>query len=102
MKEKYDLYATDEDTHKDIAEGEKTERHLELEDIRAVVKTEAGVNFLRRVLEFGGLYRTSFTGNSSTFLNEGRRQVALFIFDEIGEASPERLKKLVIINNKED
>ena len=44
--------------------------------------------FVWRMLTFTGMYRTSFTGNSTTFLNEGKRMVGLFILGAVMRANP--------------
>ena len=58
-------------------------------DFQWVVSTEQGRRFLWDLLGFTGIYRSSFTGNSSTFFNEGRRDVGLRIMGQIHEHAPE-------------
>jgi hypothetical protein len=36
-----------------------------------------------------GIFRSSFTGNSETFFNEGKRSIGLFVLDELMQAKPD-------------
>lgn len=58
-------------------------RDKELADIKKIVSTAEGRRFFWRLLSETGMYRTSFTGNSSTFMLEGRRQIGLFLLNEL-------------------
>lgn len=71
--------------------GSKAERirEQELNDIRFLLSREQGRRFLWRYLEICGVYRSSFTGNSQTFFNEGERNVGLKLLDDIMEAAPD-------------
>jgi hypothetical protein len=53
---------------------------LELHD---VLKTRAGRRTLWRVMEYAGMNISSFTGNSTTFFNEGKRDVGLWLRSEL-------------------
>lgn len=59
------------------------------DDLREVMDTAAGRRFVWRMLERAGIYRQSFTGNSSTFFNEGERNVGLFLLSELQAACPQ-------------
>lgn len=67
----------------------KRVRNSELEDMRALVKSPAGRRAMWRIMSRCGIYQRSFTGNSETFFREGRRDVGLFILEELEAASPE-------------
>lgn len=47
--------------------------------------------WLRDVLDFCGIHRTSFTGNSTTFFNEGARNVGLKIQADLVKHCPDAL-----------
>ncbi len=64
------------------------------EDIKELLKLPAGRRFLLRILESCYMFKTTFTGNSTTYLNEGMRNVGLKIQDEISEVDPMELFKL--------
>lgn len=54
------------------------ERHKKyLEDLSDVLRTTSGRRVVWTLLQHCGIYATSFTGNSGTFFNEGRRSVGL-------------------------
>jgi hypothetical protein len=64
-------------------------REQEMEDVRFVLSTPSGRRFLWRWLEICGIYKTSMTGNSTTFFNEGMRSVGLSLLADIVEAQPD-------------
>lgn len=68
---------------------EQLELELESPDLQAVLDLPQGRKFLWWLLGKTGLYRTSFTGNSATFYNEGRRDIGIAILNEILTVDPE-------------
>lgn len=48
-----------------------------------LITTPAGRAWLYELIEFCGVFRTSFTGNSETFAREGQRNVGLKIMADI-------------------
>ena len=48
-----------------------------------LLKTRHGRWFLARLMKADGLHAATFTGNSATFYNEGRREAALTIYNAI-------------------
>ena len=68
----------------------KADKRQEREDgdITKLLKQVEFRRFIWRLLTFTGIYRTSFTGNSTTFLNEGKRMVGLFILGAVMRANP--------------
>lgn len=61
------------------------------DDYATVMSTEGGRRFMFRLLESTGLYRTSFTGNATTYFNEGMRNVGLRILADLQDYCPEQL-----------
>lgn len=57
----------------------KRRKELEQDDVKKILGTPEGLRFFWRLLEIAGIYRTTFTGNSNSFFNEGRRSVGLEI-----------------------
>lgn len=53
------------------------------EAYRFLLQSTEGRWFLARLLKAEGIHAGSFTGNSSTFYNEGRRAVVIAIRDKI-------------------
>jgi len=83
--------AADDKQVRGAVRDEKNRREQELNDVRNVLNSAFGRRFVWRLLEFSGIYKTSFTGNSHTFFNEGMRNIGLSIMTDINEACPEQL-----------
>ena len=60
------------------------------EDLRFIMSTEIGRRFVWGLLGDSGLYQSSFTGNSTTFYNEGRRAVGTEMLARVVAAAPEQ------------
>jgi len=58
------------------------------EDLHNILLSPGGRRFLWKVLEECGVYKISFTGNSHTFFNEGKRQIGLNLIADIFDADP--------------
>lgn len=83
--------------------GEQTQGEDDLRDYiqkrddeayRFLLRTAEGRWFIIRLLQQEGLTASSFTGNSSTFFNEGRRAVVIAIRDKIESLGREELSLL--------
>lgn len=100
--------ANNEEEHKKALSEEEIQRKQELRDLRDVLNTDQGKRFINSLFAKCKMYQTSFTGNSTTFFNEGKRSIALDIFEDIAELatdrelSPETLVSLMLNKVKED
>jgi hypothetical protein len=56
---------------------ERLNRRTELSDVSVMLSTRSGRRFFWRLLTQCGIFRSSMTGNNTTFFNEGRRDVGL-------------------------
>lgn len=74
---------------------EKDARQQAMDDLNAVLGTPAGERVIWSILDACGVFRTSMTGNSQTFFNEGRRSVGLEIFAAINEADAAAFGRMV-------
>ena len=75
---------------------QEQEREQELDDIRSVMRMEAGRRFVARLLSESRIYQTSFAGQSNqTIFNEGMRNMGLFVFSEVEEACPNLLLEMM-------
>lgn len=63
----------------------KSLREQELNDFAFIMNSPQGRRFVTRLLDITGFQRSSFTGNSTTFFNEGARNVGLQIWADIQE-----------------
>lgn len=77
---------------------EKQEREIELQDLQDILSTDAGIRFMRRVLEKCGCWQNPMTGNSTTFFNCGKMDIGLFLTDEIIEANESAYLKILTLN----
>lgn len=64
----------------------KAERRFD--DFKKIMETEHGRRYVWGILESAGIFRTTFTGNSTSFFNEGRRALGLEIYRDV-QALPE-------------
>jgi hypothetical protein len=85
--------------------GRKTKAKIRREDqlsaMRHILEEEGGQEFFWRLLARCKLYETSFTGNSQTFFNEGKREVGLWVLSEIVAADPAAYAKMMMKNEEE-
>lgn len=69
----------------DIRQHAKSEETLKVDDFKWLMGSKRGRRIVWRLLDETGVYRTSMTGNSSTFFNEGRRDVGLRLMAMIND-----------------
>lgn len=55
----------------------RLDRRQQLADVAAILSQRAGRRFIWRLLQAGRIFSPTFTGNNSTFYNDGRREVML-------------------------
>lgn len=79
---------------------EKQRRLQELEDIRQVASSPAGVRLFKRLLARGKLFETTFTGNSQGMFLEGHRNFALMLLHDICEAKPDIVSELMRVEKQ--
>lgn len=83
-----------------MAASKKTDSEREQEifiaQVRDVLRTKAGKRFVWDILSHCGLNSNSFTGNSHTFYNEGRRGVGLYVLDLLEQADPSIYPNLIL------
>ena len=59
------------------------------EGLSETLATKQGRAFLHWLLGQCGVYQTSFTGNSTTFFNEGKRDIGLQVLARVSKDHPE-------------
>ena len=82
--------------------SEDVEYNLLKRNVQEVVKTRQGREVIWHILGLCNIYSDSFTGNSSTFYNEGRRSVGLQILQLLGDADPGIYPRLVLEKNSNE
>ena len=65
---------------------------LDQSSLMSLLKNKEGRWFLTRLLDATGINANSFTGNSHTFFNEGKRQVGLELLARIQELGIDAVK----------
>jgi hypothetical protein len=80
--------ASDEAQVKGAEEKQKRAGEREMDDVKNVLATDSGRRFCWKYLERTGVFRSSFTGNSTTFYNEGMRNIGLMLMADITSADP--------------
>jgi hypothetical protein len=90
MFEQEETYNAANEDHVAQAEKEaRDKRERELMDVREILESKAGRRFFSRYLRICGIYKTSFTGNNTTFMREGERSIGLRLLAEMNEAAPD-------------
>ncbi len=93
--------AASEQQVKKAEEAARLERVQELEDIKTLLAVPSGKRFFKRFFDKSMLMHSCMTGNSMTFFNLGVRNVALWVFADICEASPDKIAE-VMVRSKEE
>lgn len=60
------------------------------EDIKWLMSSQGGRRIMWGLLGRAGVFRSSFTGNSTTFFNEGQRNLGLIYLNLINEFCPDQ------------
>lgn len=74
---------------------QETVRQDELRDVSFVMQNARGRRLVWRFLESAMVFRTTFTGNSTTFFNEGRRALGLELLADIQEVASDEYQLMV-------
>lgn len=77
-------------------EKEQLVSRQEAEDFKWLMSDKRGRRFMWSQLAKAGVFRTSFTGNSETFFNEGKRVMGLDLLTRIHELCPDRYNQMVM------
>lgn len=71
-------------------------------DISNLVSTDAGRRFLWWLLSITGVYLPSYTGNSDTYFNEGRRAIGLEVMHRLASVAPAEFIRMIQSGGSED
>lgn len=88
------------DTHEReqrIREGlERDKRRAErkLNDMRKIVSTAEGRRFIWDLLSEARIFHSSYTGNSDTYFNEGKRNIGLGVLESLMRAKPDAFTQM--------
>lgn len=81
------------------SEIEEEEKRESDKDFVELMKQPAFRRFMWRLMEMGKPFQSSFTGNSTTFFNEGLKVLALFIFTLIMRLCPDKYVQMAREHN---
>lgn len=96
-----DIQNIADETHVEKKSREMREQRLkELSDLNVLLKQPEFQRFMWRLFGECKMYESSFTGNSATFYNEGKRAVGIFLHQEIIEANPEAILEMMSKSHK--
>lgn len=96
MNEKVKSYnAADEENVRTRKRKDESIRDRELADLKMVMDSLEGRRFVWRLLDKAGVFRTSFTGNSATFFNEGMRNIGLIVMADLNESCPDKYLQMM-------
>ena len=88
---------------KDAARKEKLREIEEKDDLKKIMSLPEGKRFLWRMLSHCGVFRSSVEHSGSmTYFNEGRRDVGLYLINELHAADSMALSKLMQEHKKEN
>ena len=93
--------AADEESVRTRKRKDEQVRDRELHDMRSVMETVEGRRFVWRLLSQAGVFRTSFTGNSTTFFNEGMRNIGLIVMADVQEACADKYLEMMNESKKD-
>jgi hypothetical protein len=92
--------------NKELTDEEKLEQELarkqELKDIGKILETPHGLRFFRRFFDTAMVFSQVFTGNSTTFFNDGKRVLGLVFMKDIAENYPEAMVKIMKMQFEEN
>ena len=80
--------------HSQVKAAAKEERFMERQkrdDLRHLISTEPGRRFAYQILEYCGVFRTSFSTSALIYFNEGKRDVGLWLMARITELDEAKL-----------
>lgn len=64
------------------------------DDLEFLLKQPSGKRFIAGMLAEAGVFDKTFTGNSKTYYNEGRRSIGLELFHEIMDFNPSAFSEM--------
>jgi hypothetical protein len=80
MKEEGHL--SNSESQRRLRQREKDKKRQAETDLKEVMSTAQGRRFVWRLIRQSGTFDVSFTGNNTTFFNEGRRSVGVELMTE--------------------
>lgn len=77
-------------------------RKRELNDVAFILATPEGRRFYWRWMSRCGIFKSSFTGNNTTFFNEGERNIGIEMLSDMNTADPEAYLKCIKESKSEE
>ncbi len=83
-------------TSSEVGGPAKTKTDKQFDDrLFNLLQNEDFRDYIWHLLERGQMFQTTFTGNSNGFFQEGGRNSALMILDEINQSDPDAFIKMM-------
>jgi len=82
-----------------VKQNENVEDMID-EGLRELVSNRNGRELVWWMLSEAGIYQTSFTGNSTTFFNEGKRSIGLVLLDRLIRMRPDAYAQMIGEHNE--
>jgi hypothetical protein len=73
----------------------RAEANTEADDMKWLMSGKRGRRVMWRLLDRAGVFRSSFTGDSATFFNEGQRNMGLIYLGQVHEGAPEAYSTMI-------
>ena len=87
--------AADKDSVDEADQAQQRAAQQEKDDFEWLMNDIRGRRFMWRLLSVSGVFTTSFTGNSTTFFNEGQRNIGLMYTNQSMEVCPEQYLQMI-------
>lgn len=81
--------AADETEVAEAGKREKTRAARAEDDLKWILSDKRGRRFYWRLLADCGVFKSSMTGNSQTFFNEGMRNIGLKLLADLNDVEPD-------------
>jgi hypothetical protein len=80
--------------HAEIQKRRKLKRDREMGDLRTILGMPEGRRLLWRVLSQAQVFTASYTGDQHTFFNEGKRNIGIWLLEDILHSKPEAFHQM--------
>lgn len=90
----------DPDDQEELREAERRRVRQQIADTKAVLASPEGRRFVWDLLSSAGILQRSYTGNSATFYNEGRRAMGLDILERVQAADATAFPNMMIAESQ--
>jgi len=93
MQEEKELTMEEEEKRRaDLEKAAQLARLQELEDVRYIAGSDAGIRFFKRMVKISGIFSSSFRADDTAIeFREGMRNMGLLIMGDLAMAAPDKM-----------